>query len=58
MAPKKEPPQPARDRLPYASAYVEHDTLRKLKQLALDEETTVADLIREGIELVFKRAKI
>jgi hypothetical protein len=38
--------------------YVTDDELYRLKQLALDERTTVATLIRDGLNRVLKRKKL
>jgi hypothetical protein len=47
-----------RVRRPYIMRYVTDDELYRLKQLALDERTTVADLIRDGLNLLLKRKKL
>jgi hypothetical protein len=47
-----------RERRPYVTAYVTDDELYRLKQLALDERTTVAALIRDGLNLLLKRKKL
>jgi predicted Zn-dependent protease len=47
-----------RERRPYVTAYVTDEELIRLKQLALDERTTVADLIRDGLNLLLKRKKL
>lgn len=51
-------PRIPRERKSYVMAYLADDDVIRLKQLALDERTNVADLLREGINLVFKSRKL
>jgi hypothetical protein len=60
MARKKQNPVNAADTRPgaYAQVRMTDEQLIRLKQLALDERTTVADLLRDGINLVLKARKL
>jgi hypothetical protein len=47
-----------RQRLPYVMATVSPEQLRRIKQLALDENATVTDLLLRGLDMVFKSKKL
>ncbi len=47
-----------RARPPYVMATVSEDQVRRIKQLALDENTTVTELLLRGLDLVFKSKKL
>jgi hypothetical protein len=47
-----------RQRLPYVMATVSPEQLRRIKQLALDEDATVTDLLLRGLDMVFKSKKL
>jgi hypothetical protein len=44
--------------LPYVQVRMKEEQLVRLKQLALDERTSVANLLREGIDLMLKKRKL
>ncbi len=59
----REPRQPApaaraasngRDGLKHVGGYFPPEVSKRLRQLAIDEDTTVQDLLAEGIELLFQ----
>jgi hypothetical protein len=57
IASKKKPPA-GRVRPPYVMATVSEDQLRRIKQLALDETTTVTQLLLRGLDMVLRSKKL
>jgi hypothetical protein len=56
---RKKKAEPAkRDRLPYAMTTLYDEDLQRIKRLALDERTTVAELLRDGLNLILKSRKL
>ena len=51
-------PAVRRARPPYVMATVSEDQVRRIKQLALDENTTVTELLLRGLDMVFKSKKL
>jgi hypothetical protein len=43
---------------PYLHVRVDPDQMRRIKQLALDEECTLTELVLRGLDTVFKSRKL
>jgi hypothetical protein len=55
---KKTPAKKASLADPYLHTRVDRDQMRRIKQLALDEDCNLTELVLRGLDLIFKSRKL